>query len=573
MKRLFALGLALALPNAAYAGGGPLNVLVIYSADDSDATDVANYYATARSIPASHLCGLPGFLPETTSIDAIAFTDSVLAPVDACLASLPEPDEIDYLVLVRGLPYVVNVASYPVSLEAALQVGHATTSAGEEIAGGPQPGVNASIPNPAFKGGFFNTADSTVANQYSAWYGNASSIIRQAEQQPSYKRKLVEDFSGFGFAGQPFIVQSLDGFDYDDARDLVDRSVASDGSMPTAEIMCMRGEDDARAARDPECELVTRMLAGAGFNGVWVDAFDGALAGHNLMGYFTGSSDSVKNAIAGNEFAKGALTDNLTSYGAVPNNFFCNDDGSVCPASESQTSCARFVRAGATGAHGTAVEPFNNVFPNAGAFLHYTFGYSMGEAYFFNQRFLYWENVHLGDPLATPYAVRPDVSIIADQSGITVHAEHTDGIAHVALFLDGVRIGEADGADLEVEAPGREGDELDLIAVAVANNAPTTRTGWPEEMQAPQPDVQGWLAAKITLAPPVDPAGGNGAGAGNAGGSAAEGGSATEDGDSDDGCGCVVVARTPSSGALSALAIALLASTRRRPRKPLHHRP
>ncbi|MBL8744103.1 MAG: hypothetical protein JNK04_23510 [Myxococcales bacterium] len=282
------------MPAAAQAGGGPMNVLVVYSADDADATGVAEYYAEARNIPTGHLCGLPGFLPETTQIDGPAFTSQVLAPVDACLASLPEPDAIDYLVLVRGLPYVVNVAGYPVSLEAALQVGHATLPSGEEIAGGPQPTANASVPNPAFDGSYFIESDSTVTNPYSAWYGNASSIIRDGEQQPAYRRALVEDTAGYGFAGQIFIVQSLDGFDYQDARDLVDRAVASAGTLPTHEILCMRGDDEARAARDPECELTTRMLANAGYNGVWLDAFDGALAGHDLMGYMTGSADTVK---------------------------------------------------------------------------------------------------------------------------------------------------------------------------------------------------------------------------------------------------------------------------------------
>lgn len=545
-----------------------MNVLVVYSADDADATGVAEHYADARNIPSGHLCGLPGFLPETTSIDGPTFTSTVLAPVDACLASLPEPGAIDYLVLVRGLPYVVNVAGYPVSLEAALQVGHATLPSGEQIAGGPQPGANATIPNPAFEGGFFITADSTVTNQYSTWYGNASSIIRDGEQQPSFRRALVEDTGGYGFAGQVFIVQSLDGFDYEDAHDLIDRSVASDGTMPTQEIMCMRGEDAARAARDPECELTTRMLTEAGFNGVWLDAFDGALAGHDLMGYFTGSAATVKNAIAGNTFAPGAITDNLTSYGAVPSNFFCNDDGSVCPASESQTSCARFVRAGATGAHGTAVEPFNNVFPNAGAFLHYTFGYSMGESYFFNQRFLYWENVHLGDPLATPYAIRPVVTIEADTEAITVHAEHADGVASVALFQDGMRVGEAAGADLEIAMPGDEGDVLNLLAVAVANNAPTTRAGWPQEAQSPQPDVQGWLAATVTLVRPDENEGGAGAGGeSNAGGSGGWQNAADEAGDDiiEDGCDCSTGSRpTDSWASVSALIIALAARRRRR---------
>ena len=99
------------------------------------------------------------------------------------------------------------------------------------------------------------------------------------------------------------------------------------------------------------------------------------------------------------------------SYGAAVGNFFCNQDGTVCPGGEAQTSIARFIRAGASGAHGTVNEPLNNPFPNAGTMILYTFGYSMGESWLFNQRYLYWQNVYLGDPLATPYAKRPVVTI------------------------------------------------------------------------------------------------------------------------------------------------------------------
>ena len=116
----------------------------------------------------------------------------------------------------------------------------------------------------------------------------------------------------------------------------------------------------------------------------------------------------MRTAIAGNTFVPGAIADNLTSYGAAISTSRATRTAPTCPASESQTSIARFIRAGATGAHGTVNEPLNNVFPNAGTMLHYTFGYSMGESYFFNQRFLYWQNIHLGDPLATPYGKRPD---------------------------------------------------------------------------------------------------------------------------------------------------------------------
>lgn len=523
----------------AEAGQNPMNVLVVYGSDDPSATEVAHYYETKRSLPTGHLCGLPGIDPTVTSIDVPTFFSTIREPIEACIAALPDPDEIDDLVLVRGLPYVVNLPNYTVSLQAALQVGHSTDSTGAEIAGVGQVTGNASVPNPLFPPGFFNAADSPVTNQYSGWYATGGEIIRTADQLAPFRRSTAPDSGGFHFAGQLFIVHSLDGFDYDDAKALVDRSVASDDTLPTAEILCMHGADDARSARDPECELTTRMLAGAGVNATFLESFDGALAGHTLSAYFTGSAD-IRGAIDGNTFVPGAIADNLTSFGAVPQNFFCNDDGTVCPASEAQTSIARFVRAGVTGVEGTANEPFNNVFPNAGALLHYSFGYTMGESYLFNQRFLYWQNVYLGDPLAAPFAIRPALTITADSGSAVATATHVNGVSHIALYSAGAKIGEADGASVEVSSPGAEGTVLDLYAVATATDAPVTRTGWPVEAQTPHPGVQGWTASKITLGPPgsMTSSTGSGSTSADATSSGAGGSGGGGDGDSSDDGGC-----------------------------------
>lgn len=539
--------------SAARAGGSPINVMVVYSADDSEAKKVADHYASARSLPPGHLCGLAGFTPAETTIDVARFLTGIQAPLDACLADLPEPDRIDMLVLVRGLPYSVTLPFYAASLQAVIQVGHTKDANGMEVAGQPQSMMSqATIPNPAFpQNAYFNTSDSPIMNQYSGWYALGDTIVHRAMQPAGFHRAAVSNVSGFTFKGNVFIVQSLDGFDYKDATDLVDRAVASDGTMPSAEILCMRGEDDARAARDPECELVTRMLAGAGLPGKFVDPFDGALQGHNVAAYFTGSADTVKNAIAGNTFVPGAITDNLTSYGAGVSNFFCSPDGMTCPASESQTSIARFVRAGATGTHGTVNEPLNNVFPNAGAMLLYTFGYSMGESYFYNQRFLYWQNIILGDPLATPYAVRPKVTFSSTSSQpinvpLTIKATHPDGVAAVEVFLAGKSVGMANGDTIDVMLPplGKPGDALDLMAVATANNAPVMRPGWPVPNQKPRPDVQGWASATVTLGPPQmgetvtvgSSTSASGAGGGAAAG--AGGGPGDSGGGSSSGCSC-----------------------------------
>ncbi len=529
MRRLALLAFAPALlvSRLAAAGGGPMNVMVVYSAADTGATGVAQHYATARSLPTGHLCGLTGVTAGTTTIDFPTFKTQIQAPVDACLAALPQPDEIDYLVLVRGLPYAVTLPSGAASLEAVLQVGHTTdTATSMELAGQGQPGTmsNASVPNPAFpQSAYFNTADSTVMNQYSAWYATGDTMIRQSAQSPSFHRAAAADAGGYHFAGNLFIVQSLDGFDDTDATALVDRAVASDGTFPTAELLCMAAEDDARAARDPECEEVTRMLTGAGLAGTYVPAFDAMLSGHTVAAYFSGSADGLRTAITGNTFVPGAIIDNLTSFGAAIGNFSCNAGETTCPASENQTSIARFIRAGATGAHGTVNEPLNNVFPNAGAFLLYTFGYSMGESYFLNQRFLYWQNIHLGDPLATPYAQRPAVTIAGGATHpvnqpLVIKATHPDGIARIDLYEAGKRVGMAMSDTLSYPLTESVGQALDLLAVAVAENAPVTRTGWPQPMQLPTPDVQGRTTMTVTVAPAAA-TGSGGAGGGGGGGS------------------------------------------------------
>ncbi len=566
----------------ARAGGGPMNVLVLYSADDVASAGVATYYEAARSLPPGHLCGLKGLSPTLTTIDAATYKTLIQKPLDDCLAALPLPDEIDTLVLARGLPYSVTLPAYAASLEAVLQVHHTTKTAdGTEVGGAGQPGnTQAQVPNPVFFSGATDPMDYAFHNMYEGWYGTTSSIVRAKKQPDAFHRADVKTFSGYDFTKGLFIVSALDGFDYTDAMALVDRAVASEGTFPKAEILCMHAEDDARGARDPECELATRMLTGAGFNGKFIDPFDAKLQGHTVAAYFTGSSDSVRGAIAGNTFVPGAITDNLTSYGAAIGNFFCNADGTQCPAGEAQTSIARFVRAGATGAHGTVNEPLNNTFPNAGTMLHYTFGYSMGESYLYNQRFLYWQNIHLGDPLATPYGQRPEV-VIDGGTGmhekgkpITGHATHPAGVVRIDLYKAGARVAQAMSATLSYDVTENVGDALDLLAIAVSANADAARPGWPEPMQHPTPDVQGWISAKVTIAEMVpDPAGtgagGSGAGGGTSGsggaGGKGTGGVSGAEPAGKSGCGCRAVGSDTESGsgAVAMMVLFIVARGRR----------
>lgn len=495
------------LPHPALAGGGPMNVLVLYNAQSADAEDVARYYADARSIPDAQLCGVSGIDPLTQSMPFEDYASIVQVRLRECLSAVPQSDEIDYIVTVRGLPYRVDVTDgYSASLDAMVQVDGGVDSDGLEIAGQPQRytagNYQASFTNPAFVDGTAQDGDFTVSNPYSGSYQSSPSVVRDTKQPKSFHSGSNWQARSVDLTGHFYVVSRLDGFDFDDARDLVDRGAAADGTFPNTELLCMAAADDARGARDPECEYTSRMLAAAGFNGTWLSPHDPALSGHTVAGYLTGAAD-LTAGIAGETYTPGAITDNLTSYGAAPQNFFCSDDGATCPASESQTSIARYIRAGATGAHGTVNEPLNNAFPLASSLLFYTFGYNLGESQLFALRYVYWQNQFLGDPLTTPYAERPVVTLSAttapEGQPFTISASHPDGVAEIRVYVDGAYVGGAESDTASVGIPGVEGDVHEVIAVAIAQDVGVERTGWPEPSQQPRAEVQGWVRAQIEV--------------------------------------------------------------------------
>ena len=493
---------------SALGGGGPANVLVLANAEDPSALDLADHYATQRALPPGALCEVSNIDAASDSIDLEAYRTDVLGALNACLDAHPQQEEIDYIVVLRGLPYRVDLPTgFTVSLSAMLQISNTThISTGEALAGQPIStwgGVQqASFANPWYVGSS-STEAFDLSNPYMAHYSTAVTIAGTDRQPHAPRRQDAPLSYQWQYTDNLFVVSRLDGFDYADARALVDRGVASDGTFPDAPITCMAAADSARGARDPECAYAIDLLADAGLSAQYIDIHDATLSDEHLAGFMTGTT-SFEGGIDGNTWVPGAFAGNLTSYGAVPGNFRCSEDGR-CPASESQTSIARFVRGGATFAHGTANEPLNNTFPGAGLFLLATMGYGPIEAALMTQRYLYWQNIYLGDPLAAPWAERPVVAVDPDapvNQPLSITATHPAGIAEVRLYVDGVRVDEraplADSLGLE------EGDEIEVLAVAVAENARAHRAGWPQPEQQPRPDIQGWTAQRLVLAAPAE---------------------------------------------------------------------
>jgi hypothetical protein len=212
----------------------------------------------------------------------------------------------------------------------------------------------------------------------------------------------------------------------------------------------------------------------------------------------------------------GAISCNLTSNAGSPPNYFCDPDGDCPPfddasgqSSELQSSVARLIRHGVTGAHATVAEPFSHTFPGAGTLLLYTLGYNLAESFFFTQPYLHWQNTYFGDPLTTPYAERPVVTLgetspVSSQR-LAVTATHSDGIARIRVYVDGIRradvldTGDAPSVTIEVSLSGLPNGPHEVLAVAYATNALVERPSWPEPLQRPRPDVRGWTCGTLEL--------------------------------------------------------------------------
>lgn len=173
---------------------------------------------------------------------------------------------------------------------------------------------------------------------------------------------------------------------------MIDRGVASDASVPQeATAYLMSTSDRNRNVRSRRYPVIETMLSDR--VDIEIIQADMLRDKHDVMFYFTGLKQV--EAIDSNTFLPGAVADHLTSAG-----------GRLFGGR--QMSILEWLDAGATASYGTVVEPcaFTQKFPNPGIVIErYTDGESLVEAYW---KSVAWpgQGVFVGEPMATPYAVR-----------------------------------------------------------------------------------------------------------------------------------------------------------------------
>ena len=175
---------------------------------------------------------------------------------------------------------------------------------------------------------------------------------------------------------------------YKDAKQLIKRGIAADGTSPAGTAYLVSTDDQARNVRSKEYETISESLK----NNIQIEIVQKNFIKDktDVMFYFTGLKKVPE--IKSNTFLPGALADHLTSTG-----------GALFGVR--QMSIMKWLQAGVTASFGTVVEPCNypQKFPHPGIVIkRYTEGESAIEAYW---KSVAWpgEGIFVGEPLSSPF--------------------------------------------------------------------------------------------------------------------------------------------------------------------------
>jgi uncharacterized protein (TIGR03790 family) len=310
-------------------GLGPRDLAVVVNEADPLSVQIGEYYREKRGIPAKNLIYVR-FNPDATAMTAEEFA-RIKAGVDA-----KTPREVQAFALTWVKPYRVACMSITTAFAAGFDKAYCTNGC--------------------------------VGTKFSPYFNSASS-------------KPFRDF-------QIRPAMSLAAQSFEEAKRLIDRGVAADGTFPEGTAYLVDTSDKARNVRaqffDGLLGYLEGWLRGERIRADYIDHKQ------DVLFYFTGLA-KVKN-IETNTFLPGAMADHLTSIGGALTD-------------SSQMSSLRWLEAGATGSYGAVVEPCNfpAKFPNpAIAVAHYTAGETLIEAYWKSVA-MPGQGIFIGEPLANPF--------------------------------------------------------------------------------------------------------------------------------------------------------------------------
>jgi len=329
----------------AQPGLGADQLGVIVNDDDPDSVAIAAYYRDKRGIPAANLIHVR-FKPGRSTLTREEFV-KLKRRVDG-----KTPKHVQAYALTWAQPYRVDCMSI--------------TSA---FAFGFDPAYCASTCKPTQPSPYFNSS--------------------AARPHAAYRIRPTMSLAAASVA---------------EAKRLIDRGVASDGSNPAGTAYLVSTRDKARNVRAAGYDaLRSQMQPIIPTEIVEANALENK---SDVMFYFTGLTHVP--SLDSNSFLPGAIGDHLTSAG-----------GDLFGGS--QMSSLAWLQAGATGSYGAVVEPCNfpAKFPVPGIVMaHYLQGETLIEAYWKSVQ-MPGQGLFIGEPLARPFA---GVAHHARDGGVTLSA-------------------------------------------------------------------------------------------------------------------------------------------------------
>ena len=308
---------------------GPDDLAVIINDADPLSVEIGEYYQTQRRIPDNNMIHVR-FVPGDTSLSQVEFA-KIKAIVDA-----KTPHSVQAFALTWAKPYRVDCMSITTAFAAGFDKKYCAQTCA------------VTKPNP-----YFNS--------------NSFAPYKDFKLRPT---------------------MSLAALNFQDAKELIDRGVRSDGTYPNGTGYLLDTSDRNRNVRAADYDEVMKYLGSAvkleRVKANFVEQKD------DVLFYFSGSAEVAR--INSNTFVPGAIADHLTSAGGQLTDSF-------------QMSSLRWLEAGATGSYGAVVEPCNfpAKFPHPGiAISKYLEGASLIEAYWKSVA-MPGQGIFIGEPLAKPY--------------------------------------------------------------------------------------------------------------------------------------------------------------------------
>lgn len=322
-------------------------VLVVATDADPASVGLARYYAERRRVPKENVLLL--HVKAAEGVAQAEFEKGIKAPVRAALAASKNP--IDFLLFVRGVPIRVDEGGYSVD--------SLVMSADVPVQRGPVGGAVAEIaPNPYF-----------------------------GQKGPFSRAK-------FGFP----LACRLDGYTVEDARALVDHSLASKANKGPF----LLDEADNRRSQsygDLQATLgrAATALRAKGLDAVLDEEKTFASSAKPLAGYASwGSNDGAYQA--------GVYHALRFLPGAICETFVSTSGRTFRPAKGGQSLVADLVAQGVTGVKGYVSEPYTLALAKADIlFDRYTSGRNLAESFYAASPVTHWKDVVIGDPLCAPY--------------------------------------------------------------------------------------------------------------------------------------------------------------------------